>query len=228
MGKSDKPRIAYRIFDHIDYIHAFIEQLGLKKITLVLHGWGSLIGFHYAMTHPDKVARMAFFESHVHAPSSYDALSLPLQDRLFLLGDATMQRKKVIEENYFIETFLKRGTLTTLSPAVIRHYQDPFTYVEDRQVLWQYCQDLPTGKEPQDVVALINHYSDYLKKSTVPKLMMYAVPGFITDIETVIWCKEHLSHLTLVDLGDAMHFAQESKPQEFSNTLLSWLKKTCD
>lgn len=43
MGKSDKPDIDYRFFDHVKYIEGFIEKMELKNMTLVLHDWGSAL-----------------------------------------------------------------------------------------------------------------------------------------------------------------------------------------
>ena len=43
MGKSDKPDIDYRFFDHVKYIEGFIEKMELKNVTLVLHDWGSAL-----------------------------------------------------------------------------------------------------------------------------------------------------------------------------------------
>ncbi|WP_244896868.1 hypothetical protein [Candidatus Coxiella mudrowiae] len=52
-----------------------------------------------------------------------------------------------------------------------------------------------------------------------PKLMMYAVPGFMTTIGTVQWVKNNLTNLTLVEFRDVLHFAQESIPDIFSHEL---------
>lgn len=48
MGKSEKPDIDYSFLDHAKYIEGFIEALGLKNITFVIHDWGSGLGFNYA------------------------------------------------------------------------------------------------------------------------------------------------------------------------------------
>jgi len=37
MGKSDKPDIEYRFFDHAEYLEGFIDEMGLRNITLVVH-----------------------------------------------------------------------------------------------------------------------------------------------------------------------------------------------
>ena len=63
MGKSDKPDIAYSFFDHYAYLNEFIEKLGLKNITLVIHDWGSGLGFHYANEHRENIKGIAFMEA---------------------------------------------------------------------------------------------------------------------------------------------------------------------
>lgn len=62
-GKSDKPDLEYRILDHIKYVEGFIEKLTLKNITLVIHDWGSALGFHYAMRHQINVKGIVFMEA---------------------------------------------------------------------------------------------------------------------------------------------------------------------
>ena len=59
-GQSGKPDIDYSIQDHLAYLTAFIDALDLRNITLVLHGWGSLFGFAYAMQHPKRIKALAF------------------------------------------------------------------------------------------------------------------------------------------------------------------------
>ena len=60
MCKPDKPDIEYSFFDHVKFVEGFIEKMDLKNVTLVIHDWGSALGFHYAMGHPDSVKALAF------------------------------------------------------------------------------------------------------------------------------------------------------------------------
>ncbi len=63
MGRSDKPDIDYRFVDHANYVEEFIEKMDLQDITLVVHDWGSALGFHYAMRHESNVRGLAFMEA---------------------------------------------------------------------------------------------------------------------------------------------------------------------
>ena len=116
MGKSGKPSIEYTIFDHIRYMDAFIDALDLSNITLVLHGWGSVIGFDYAARRPDKIKGIAFFESHVRPITDWNTLSLPMQIRAFRLNDIKKQYNMIVKDNYFITHFLQKGVLRQLTP----------------------------------------------------------------------------------------------------------------
>ena len=222
MGKSDKPDIEYTIFQHNEYVEKFIEKLGLKNITLVLHGWGSVPGFHYAMKHQDNVKAIIFYEAHVRATIKWDMLSLPVQELVSLFNNRQKSHDEVINKNFFINTALPSATLRNLSPEEIKQYQAPFEKPESRKPLWQYVLELPTGKDETDVVHMIRDYSMKLRESDIPKLMFYAVPGFITPIDTVQWCKNHIKNLDVVDLGEALHFAQEVNPELFASEILKW------
>lgn len=222
MGQSDKPDIEYRVFDHIAYIDAFIDALKLKNITLVLHGWGSVIGFDYARRHEKNIKAIAFYESHVQPVTRWDQLSLPVQQFATLLNRPGASYRAVMKQNYFIEKLLPRSVIRTLTDEEMAHYRAPFTTQESRKVLWQYVNDLPLGNGPADVVKLMKTYSDWLQKTNIPKLMLYAVPGFMTPMETVNWSRTHLPNIELASLDDALHLAQESVPKQFSDALSRW------
>lgn len=222
MGQSDKPEIEYTVFDHIAYIEDFIVALGLKNITLVMHGWGSVIGFSIAARHPKWFKAMAFYEAHVRAAVNFDMLSLPVQQLATLLSHDKASYTAIVDHDYLVEKLLPRGTLSDLDDEVMDHYRAPFIDKSSRQPLWQYVHDLPLGTGDTKVTKCIDKYSAWLQKSTMPKLMMYAVPGFITPMDTVMWAKQHIAAMTLVDLGEAMHFAQESIPDQFATALVEW------
>lgn len=223
MGLSDKPDIPYSIFDHIQYITKFLDALDLHNITFVLHGWGAVVGFHYAMQHKDRIKSLVFYEAHIRPKMTWDMLSLPLQHFLSLVNEEDGGYKSVVEDNYLINTVMPSASLRKFTEKEMEMYRKPFQTLKSRRPLWQYFQDLPKGDaKPSDVIDLIAEYSSQLRTSQIPKLMFYAVPGFMTTIETVLWAKENLPNLEVRDLGEAMHFAMETDPETFTNELLEW------
>lgn len=224
MGLSDKPDIEYRIFDHIRYMDKFFDELKLDKVTLVMHGWGSLVGFDWARRHVDRVKALCFFESYIRPNTHWEMLSLPVQE-LDHLSKSRDAYNAIIRENYLVDEWLPSAVTRRLKAAEKKAYAKPFPTEASRKPLLQFVRDLPLGKGPDDVVALIQAYSDWLKETSIPKLMMYAVPGFITTIDTVKWAKDNLKNLTLIDLHDVLHFAQESTPDTFGQNLKDWYLK---
>lgn len=222
MGKSSKPDIEYRIFDHIRFIEKFLDKLNLDNIIFVLHGWGSVIGFDYAMRHQDKIKGLAFYEAHVRPILDWDLLSLPVQQFASLLDDEEASHHAVVDENYMVEKLLPQSILRQLEPEEMAYYRKPFEDPNSRKPMWSYIQDLPLGEGRSDVVDLIGNYSEALKKSNIPKLLLFAIPGFITPVATIKWCHDNLSELSIVDLGEALHFVQETNPQAFSRALNDW------
>jgi haloalkane dehalogenase len=55
MGNSGAaPDGRYRFIDHQRYVDAWFEALGLtQKVILVVHDWGSALGFSWAQRHPE-------------------------------------------------------------------------------------------------------------------------------------------------------------------------------
>jgi haloalkane dehalogenase len=238
MGQSGKPDIDYSTSDHIAYLEAFIEALNLDHITLVMHAWGSVIGLDYASRHQQRIGGLAFYESHLRPALNWGMLSLPVQQMASMLSGQYASRNAIMEKNFLVEELLPVSTLGVLSEADMKVYRQAFPDPASRRPLWQYLMELPitqpdaeneavpmisaTDKLRQDTLDRIAKYSEWLQQTNIPKLMLYAVPGFITTMETVAWCKKHLKNLTCEEIEDALHLAQHSQPKYFAQLLKSW------
>jgi haloalkane dehalogenase len=227
MGKSGRPDLAYTIEDHIRYIEKFIEVKKLKNITFVMHGWGSLIGFDYAMRHEENCRALAFYEAFLR-PLQGNDLSLPYQEQLLELQQAN-NTDLAKNAAFFIDKLLPQSMVHHLTAEEMKHYREPLFKSEEvpagiGKVLMQYWQELPRGDGKSKVDHLIDQYSKKLVQSKLPKLLLYSIPGFITTIATVMWAKEKLKHLEVGDLGEELHFAQEARPQLMGELISAWLQ----
>jgi haloalkane dehalogenase len=215
-GKSDKPDIEYTIFDHIKYVEAFIEKLKLQQITLVMHGWGSVIGLSYAMNHEKNCRGLVFYEAFLRSFSNTEA-SLPYLEQLSDLDIASIDAS-------YIEKFIKQSTMKMLSDEDIKQYKIPFSTKQAMKPVIQYLNELPRGGGKSAVDNLIEANTKKLMASQLPKLMLYSVPGFVTTIEMIMWAKEHLKNLEIIEIGEELHFGQESNPLVFSETISIWMQ----
>jgi len=213
-GKSDKPNIAYTVFDHIKYIEKFIETLGLKRITIIMHGWGSVIGLNYAMNHEKNCLGVVFYEAFLR---SID-LSLPYQEQLASLSEVEMSGAE------FVDTVLPQHIMRELSSEEMGQYRRPFMQEGSEKPILQYLQELPRGDNASDIDKLIEDNADKLTQSYIPKLFLYSLPGFITTFANIMWAKEHLPNLEIAEIGEELHLAQESCPKLIGEIISVWLQ----
>lgn len=222
-GKSDKPDIDYTIDSHRRYFAEFIESLNLKKLTLVMHGWGSVIGLDYAMQHENNCKGLVFYEAFLRELNK-DDVSLPYEEQLLSLQDQENVFDLVTSGTIFIDKLLPQYVMRTLSEEEMQHYREPFTQEGAQKAVAQYIKELPSVNGRAKIDKLIAAYSKKLTKSILPKLMLYSVPGFITTIADVIWAKENLPNLEIVEVGEEFHFAQESYPDLIGDTISVWFQ----
>jgi haloalkane dehalogenase len=222
-GQSDKPNIEYSVFDHIKYIEKFIEALGLKHMTLVMHGWGSVIGLDYAMRHENNCAGLVFYEAFLR-PFDGSDISLPYQEQLISLQEQENLNELVMNGTLFVDKIIPQIVMRSLSDEEMNHYRQPFTQQGTGRPILQYLQELPKGDGKSKVDILIANYSKKLTMSKLPKLMLYSLPGFITTIASAVWAKDNIPNLEIVEIGEELHLAQESYPKLIGETISVWLQ----
>lgn len=223
MGKSDKPNIEYTVFDHIKYIDKLIETLNLKDLILIMHGWGSLIGFDYAMRHEKNCKGLVFYEAYLR-PSNGKDISLPLQEQLHTFEQNENIYDLITQGSYYIDKILPQEMMRPLSNEEKSYYREPFLIKGSGKPLRQYLQELPRPNRTSEVDQLIANYSKKLTKSPLPKLMLYSVPGFITTIASAMWAKDNIKNIEMVDIGEELHYAQESNPTLMGEAISVWIQ----
>lgn len=223
MGKSDKPDIEYRFFDHVRYVDGFIEALGLRNITFVIHDWGSALGFHYARRHEGNVKGLAFMEASVR-PLTWE--EWPEQARQMFQAFRTPQVgwDLLVNQNAFVEQVLPGAIFRKLSQEEMDRYREPFLDPASRKPVWRWPNEIPIEGEPPDVVEAAQAYADWLGKSDVPKLLLYAQPGAIMREPLVEWCRKNVRNLKAVDIGPGVHFVQEDRPHEIGEAIAQWYR----
>jgi haloalkane dehalogenase len=222
-GKSGKPDIEYSITDHIKYIEEFINKLKLKHITVIMHGWGSVIGFDYATRHENNCAGLVFYEAFMRSVNG-DDLSLPYQEQLVTLQDDENAYDLSVNGASFVDHIIPQAIMRSLSSREMEIYREPFTAQGSGKPIRQYLKELPNGSSHSKADAIIAAYSKKLTTSQLPKLMLYSVPGFITTIATAMWAKDNIPNLEIIDIGEELHLAQESYPKLIAETISVWLQ----
>lgn len=221
MGKSDKPDLDYRFFDHSKYVEGFIEKLDLSNLTLVIHDWGSGLGFHYGMRHENNIKGIAFMEAMVKPMRWEDFPRLnKIGFKLFRTSGIGWFMLSVM--NMFLTQMLPQLIVRKLSVEEKDFYGAPFKTIQSRKPVRQWPREVPIDGQPADVHEMISNYSRKIQESELPKILFFASPGAIIDAEYVEWCKQNLKNLKVVDIGDGLHFVQEDNPHLIGEELAKW------
>jgi len=223
MGRSEKPDIPYRFADHARYMEAFIKTLGLRNLTLVLHDWGSAIGFQYAMHHEENVRGLAFMES-ILKPASWDQFPKGFKMGFKLFRTRGIGWFMIVGLNLFVKQILPRATMRTLNPEEKKQYAAPYRSFRSRKPLWVWPNEIPIDGHPADVNRVVSGYSRALQQSDLPKLLFYGKPGGLINAEAVDWCRKNLRNIEAIDIGPGIHYLQEDNPHLIGSTLVRWMK----
>jgi haloalkane dehalogenase len=222
MGNSGAaPDGRYRFFDHQRYLDAWFDALGLNRnVTLVVHDWGSALGFSWAQRHAERVKAIIYMESIVRPFASWD--EWPDATRAFFQGQRSSKGEELIlEKNLFIEYLLP---LRNIAPEVMevyrRHYRNPGP---TRMPMLAWTRDLPIAGEPADVVEVVDSYSRWLSQSPIPKLFIDAEPGGFLIGAQREHCRSWPNQQVVTVPGS--HFLQEDSPEEVGRAAARFLAK---
>jgi haloalkane dehalogenase len=221
MGKSDKPNIPYRFTDHSKYVNGFIEAMDLKNITLVIHDWGSALGFDYAMNHEDNIKGIAFMEA-ILRPASWSDFPKDFKMGFKLMRTPGVGWLMISVMNFFVTQILPQAIVRKLTDEEKRRYAEPFQTIASRKAVRQWPCEIPIDGTPKDVTDIVTSYGEKLRHSELPKILFYAQPGGLITAEGVAWCKENLTNIETVDIGPGIHFIQEDNPAAIGEGLAQW------
>ena len=224
MGKSDKPDINYGFEDSYRYLEAFIEKLQLDNITLVLHDWGSGLGFHYANTHRSKIKSIVFMETMYDAPTMFD-MPFSVRTSIKLVRNPMLGFLMVQLANIFIKKMLPDMIIRNLSKKEIAFYSEPYKSIKSRKPLLAWPKDVPfKDGNPSRVTKHVKAWSEWLAASEIPKLCFYVTPGVAIKEKDLERIKKTFKNTKLVDLGKGLHFIQEDYPHEIGEEISNWYK----
>lgn len=230
MGDSDKlPNSgpsSYRLIEHRKYLDGFIDALDLKNpVTLVIHDWGSALGFDWAYRHQHAIRAIAYMDAFVKPIGSWDEWpqeAVPL----FKALRSDPGEELVLDNNFVLENFLPGGVLRKLSDAEMEVYRRPYKNAgESRRPTLTWPREIPVAGQPQDVDNIIQTYGQWLTTADIPKLFIEAVPGAMFESHRNFaksWPNQ--THIKIA----GGHFVQEDSPDEVGAAIARWLQNLSD
>ena len=225
MGDSDKlhesSAFRYTFHEHYRFLRELLCQLNIiRNVVLVVHDWGSALGFHWAHEHPDAVKGICYMEAIVK-PIEWqdfpDAARDVFQGFRFDAGESM-----VLERNIFVERILPGSILRDLTDEEMEEYRRPYLSAgESRRPTLTWPREIPIDDEPKSVVEITEQYAHWLAHSDVPKLFINAQPGAILTGPQREFCRTWPNQTEVTVEGS--HFIQEDSPAQITSALSEWL-----
>jgi len=223
-GKSGKPPIDYRFADHVRYLDAFLDRVGVTTAYVVAQDWGTALAFELAARRPAFVKGLAFMEFIRPIPSwddfHQDAVARATFQKFRTPG---VGEKMVLEDNVFVERVLPGSIVRKLSDAEIEAYRQPFPDVESRRPVLALPRQLPIAGEPADVYATLEAAHAALRQSDFPKLLFAGNPGALVSPDFAKRFAASLKHCHVLQLGSGLHYLQEDHPDAIGHAIAGWI-----
>jgi haloalkane dehalogenase len=209
--------------EHRAHIDALLGTIGVARdVTLVVHDWGSALGFDWASRHRDTVKGIAFMEAIVR-PLTW--ANWPERSReIFQALRSPAGDEMILENNFFVEMILPGAVQRGLTDEEKAAYRRPFAEPgEGRRPTLTWPRQLPIEGDPADVTEVVQSYGDWLSQSDVPKLFVNADPGAILtgDQRDFVRSWPNVEEVTV----HGIHFVQEDSPDEIGQAVAGWYRK---
>ena len=213
----------YRFTTHQKYLAAFIDAVigPSQSIVLVVHDWGSALGFDWANRHRDRVRGIAYMEGIVRPIASWDEWSAAATP-IFQGLRSDKGEAMILDRNMFVERVLPGSVLRKLTEAEMTEYRRPFPQREDRWPTLTWPRQIPIAGEPADVVRIAAEYSQWMADNQIPKLFVNAEPGAILTGPVRDFCRSWKNQTEITVPGS--HFIQEDSGPAIGRAVAGWMK----
>jgi haloalkane dehalogenase len=213
----------YRFTTHREFLGGFIDAVisPAESVVLVVHDWGSALGFDWANRHRERVRGIAYMEAIVRPIAGWDDWSAAATP-VFQGFRSDKGEAMILERNLFVERVLPGSILRKLSEAEMAEYRRPFLAREDRWPTLTWPRQIPIAGEPADVVAIVAAYSQWMAQNDLAKLFVNADPGAILIGAPRDFCRSWNNQTEVIVSGS--HFIQEDSGPAIGQAVASWLK----
>jgi len=221
-GQSGKPDIAYRFADHVRYLDAFLEKVGISSAFVIAHDWGTGLAFHLAARRPEFIRGLAFMEF-IRPMATWKDFHRDQADTFQKFRTPGVGEKMILDQNAFVEGVLPGATVRKLTDEEMSVYRAPFPTPESRRPTWRFPNELPIAGEPADVYSTLEKAHDAVAQSHYPKLLFAGDPGALISPAFAQSFAKVSKNCRVVQLSSGLHYLPEDHPDVIGATVKEWL-----
>lgn len=226
IGQGDSDKLentgpeSYRLVEHQQYIDAAFEAIGISEnVTIVVHDWGSQLGFTWAKAHESQMKGIAYLQALIadfewsHWPEEVQAL--------FHRFRSDEGEELVLQQNFFVEKILPAMVIREVTEEEMNEYRRPYRKAgEDRRPTLTWPREIPIEGDPADVLAIIEVNSEWMGRNAIPKLFVNTEPGAVLVGKHREMCRQWPNQTEVTVKG--LHYCHEDSPDEIGRAIAEW------
>jgi haloalkane dehalogenase len=222
-GMSDKPRDSeydYRLKSRIEDIATLVNHLDLKSpLALVVHDWGGMIGFSWAVDNPDQVAKMVVLNT--------AAFPLPEDKKmpvaLSLVRDTAVGSFLVTRFNAFSGIAARVAFKKPVSKEIRQAYKLPYDSPENRIATLRFVQDIPLSEKDPSFNILTNTAERLHLLQEKPCLIAWGERDFVFDAPFLNKWLEYFPDAEVHSFSDCGHYVLEDGGPALIDTISNFI-----
>jgi haloalkane dehalogenase len=214
-GRSDKPvEVGWYSFDrHYGSILRLVEELDLRRLTVVVQDWGGPIGLRLAVEHPERVERLVIMNTGIGGGRPPSETWLRFRDLVRAAGGD-------FQAGRLIRTSAVRG----LADEVVAAYDAPFPVPESKAGVLAFPELVPTEPGHSNTAPLMA-IREALRSWQKPALILFgdSDPIFAPRVAERIaeWIPGALPAELIENAG---HFVQEDAGEQAAERIVRFLR----
>lgn len=219
-GRSDRPtgHERYRLRAHVDNLVAFMRELDLRNVTLVMQDWGGPIGLGAAGLEPDRIANLVIMNTWVTVLP--EELELPFHAPFLQRGLGEML---CLGGNMFVEAMFAGMRPEKATPLVAEAYRAPFPDYYSRVPILAFARDIPIGDDHPSA-GFMREIAGRVAELRRPTLLVWAMQDRVLPPVILEGWKALLHDAEVVELPTARHYLQEDEPEAIADAIVRFLR----
>jgi haloalkane dehalogenase len=212
-GRSDKPteRGWYTYDRHVELVTRVLEELDVRRATVVVQDWGGPIGLRWAVENPDRVARLAILNT---------GLFTGRVSKGFMAWRDFAERNPDLPVGFVVGG----ATASDVPEDVVAAYEAPFPNAESKAGAAQFPLIVPISEEMAGASEM-RAVMDALSRWDKPALVAFSDqdPVFPYPRAGEAFTSVIPTAAEQVRIEGASHFLQEDRGEQIAEEILRFL-----